>query len=242
MNRTLALLAAVLLAAPALRAAPLDDFQTRVRADLIKPFALDLGGVIGGASAHTGRTLGMPGFWVGVVGAVQTHPDKDDRILNNAGVKAFGLPMLEAGVGLPLNIDVIAHGVRAYGVSLFGAGVRWGVYKTGLVTTFLPNLAIEAFGDKANHKDFNATHGSLNAVATWDLPIVKPFFLAGGDITKVTVGSAVTPGVAGMSETARGTRFAAGVDLHPFPFASVRADYTLRHGIPGFDFGIGAQF
>lgn len=231
----------VLLAA-SVSAAPLDDFQARVRSDLIKPFALDLGGVIGGASAHTGRALGTPGFWAGVVGAVQTRPDKDDLILNGAGVKAFGLPMLEVGVGLPFKVDVIVHGVRAYGVDVYGAGVRYGVYKTDLVDSFLPNVAVEGFGDKVKHKDFNAVHGSLNAVATWNLPIVKPFFLIGGDLTKLTVGSSTTPGLGGASETARGTRVSAGADVHPFPLASVRAAYTLRHGIPGFDFGLGVQF
>jgi hypothetical protein len=234
--------ALLLLSAATLRAEPLADFQTRVRPDLIKPFALDLGGILGGASAHSGRTLGMPGFWAGVVGAVQTHPDKDDRILNNGGVKAFGLPMIELGVGLPFKLDAIVHGARAYGTSVYGGGVRWGLYRTDLVDSFLPNVAVSAFGDKVIHKDFSASHGSVNAVATWNLPVVKPFFLIGGDLTKVTVGNSTTPGVAGMSDTARGTRLSAGVDLQAIPFTSVRAAYTLRHGIPGFDFGLGARF
>ncbi len=237
-----ALLAVLALFASSARANPLADFQSRVQGDLIKPFALDLGGVLGGASAHTGRALGMPGFWAGVVGSVQMRPDKDNRILNNAGVKAFGVPMIEVGVGLPLKIDVIVHGVKAYDATIFGGGLRYGLYKTGLVTTFLPNVSISAFGDKVNHKYFNATHGALNAVATWNLPIVKPFFLAGFDVTEVKVGAATTAGVAGMKATARGSRFSAGVDVHPLPLISLRGAYTLRHGIPGFDFGLGAQF
>jgi hypothetical protein len=237
-----ALIAVLALLASSANANPLADFQSRVRADLIKPFALDLGGILGGASAHTGRALGMPGFWAGVVGSVQTRPDRDNRILNDAGVKAFGVPMIEVGVGLPLKIDVIVHGVKAYDATIFGGGLRYGLYKTGLVTTFLPNVSISAFGDKVNHKYFNATHGALNAVATWNLPIVKPFLLAGYDATEVKVGAATAPGVAGMKATARGSRFSAGVDVHPLPLISLRGAYTLRHGIPGFDFGLGAQF
>lgn len=240
--KTLLPLAAALLLASTASANPLSDFQTRARANLIKPFALDLGGILGGASAHTGRSLGMPGFWAGVVGSVQVHPDKDDLILRDAGVKAFGLPLIEAGVGLPLNFDIIVHGVRAYDASVYGGGVRWCAFRTGLVTTALPNVSLSAFGDKVNHKYFGASHGGFNAAATWDLPIVKPFFVAGYDVTKVTVGSASTPGVSGLSATARGSRFSAGVDLHPIPFVSVRGAYTLRHGVPGFDFGLGARF
>ena len=236
-----ALLAALVMCTPA-NADVFSDFQSKVRTDYVKPFALDLGGILGGASAHTGRTLGMPGFWAGVVAGVQFRPDRDDRILRDAGVKAFGLPLIEAGVGLPFKIDVIVHGVTARGLTIYGGGLRYGLYRTDLVDTFLPNVSISAFGDKVNHAYFSATHGSMNAVATWNLPIVKPFFLAGFDVTEVKVGAANTPGVTGTKATARGSRFSAGVDLHPLPFISLRGAYTMRHGLPGFDLGLGAQF
>lgn len=229
------------LALPA-HADPFADFQSRVRNEYIKPFALDLGGVLGGASAHTGRALGMPGFWAGAVGAVQLRPDANDRVLRDAGVKAFGVPLIEVGVGLPFKIDVIVHGISAMGASIYGGGLRYGLYRTDLVDSFMPNLSVSAFGDKVNHKYFSASHGALNAAATWNLPIVKPFFVAGFDVTEVKVGAATTAGVAGTKATARGSRFSAGVDVHPLPLISLRGAYTLRHGIPGFDFGLGAQF
>lgn len=242
MKTLCALFVGMLVLTPAVHADPFADFQTRARAELIKPFALDLGGVLGSASAHTGRTLGMPGFWAGVVGSVQMRPDDNNLILRNAGVKAFGVPMVEVGVGLPFKVDVIVHGVSAAGVNVFGGGLRYGIYRTGLITTFLPNFSVSAFGDKVNHKFFSATHGALNATASWDLPIVKPFLLAGYDVTKVTVGSATTPGVSGLSATARGSRFSLGAELSPLPFIRARGAYTMRHGLPGFDFGLGASF
>ncbi len=242
MKNILGLLALLAALAPAAHADPFADFQTRVRTEYVKPFALDLGGVLGGASAHTGRALGMPGFWAGAVGAVQLRPDKDDRVLRDAGVKAFGVPLIEAGVGLPFKIDVIVHGMSAMGASIYGGGLRYGVYRTDLVDSFMPNVSVSAFGDKVNHKYFSASHGALNAAATWNLPIVKPFFVAGYDVTEVKVGAATFPGVAGTKATARGSRFSAGVDVHPLPLISLRGAYTLRHGIPGFDFGLGAQF
>ncbi len=235
----LSLLAAL---TPSAHADPFDDFNARVRTELVKPFALDLGGVLGGASAHTGRALGMPGFWVGAVGAVQLRPDRDNRILRDSGVKAFGVPLIEAGVGLPFKIDVIVHGISAMGASIYGGGVRYGLYRTDLVDSFMPNVSVSAFGDKVNHKHFNASHGALNAAATWNLPFVKPFLVAGFDVTEVKVGAATTAGVAGAKATARGSRFSAGADVHPLPFISLRGAYTLRHGIPGFDIGLGARF
>ena len=204
------LLALLLLASVSASAAPLSDFETRAREDLIKPLALDLGGLLGGASAHTGRTIGFPGFWAGAIGAVQFNPDKNDRILRDSGVKAFGLPMLEVGVGLPFDVDVIAHGMKIYDATVFGAGLRYGLYRTELVDTFMPNVSVSAFGDRINHKHFSATHGGFNAAATWNLPIVKPFFVAGYDVTTLKVDVATTPGVAGLSATARGSRPGAG--------------------------------
>lgn len=234
--------AALLLLPSAVRADPFAEFEARVQADLVKPFALDLGGVLGGASAHTGRTLGFPGFWAGIAAGVQLRPDRDDRVLRDSGVKAFGVPLLEVGVGLPFKIDVIVHGASAGGASVYGGGLRYGLYRTDLIDSFLPNVSVSAFGDKVNHKYFSASHGALNAAATWNLPVVKPFLLAGLDVTEVKVGAATTPGVAGTKATARGSRFSAGVDIHPLPLTSLRAAYTLRHGIPGFDLGFGVQF
>lgn len=240
MRQLFALLLAVV-AVPA-AANPLQDFETRARAERLAPFARDLGGLLGSASAHNGRTLGFPGFWAGGVTALQTRPDKDNLILRDAGVKTFGIPMIEVGVGLPLKFDVIAHGLKAYGATVLGAGIRYGVYRTDLVDTFLPNVSVSVFGDKVTHEDFNATHGAANAAATWNLPIVKPFLLAGYDVTEVKVERATTAGVVGAKGTGRGSRFTAGLSLTPLPFIDLRGSYSLRHGIPGFEFGLGAKF
>lgn len=239
--RNLLALVVLLSAAPAF-ANPLQDFEARVRPERLAPFARDLGGVLGGASAHNGRTIGFPGFWAGAVANVQTRPEKDDLILRDAGVKAFGLPMLEVGVGLPLKIDVIAHGLRAYGATVIGGGLRYGLYRTDLVDSFLPNVSLSAFGDKVTHEAFNATHGALNAAATWNLPIVKPFLVAGYDVTEVKVERATTAGFVGAKATGRGSRFAAGLGVTPFPFLDLRLSYGLNHGIPALGFGLGAKF
>lgn len=242
MRQSLVLLAVLLACARAASASLFSDFEARARAERIKPFALDLGGLLGSASAHTGRSLGVPGFWAGAIGAAQFSPDKNDLILRDSGVKAFGLPMLEIGVGLPFKVDVIARGMKIDDASIFGAGLRYGLYRTDLIDTFLPNVSLAAFGDRINHKSFSATHGGFDAAATWNLPIVKPFVVAGFDATTLKVGAAAVPGVAGMSATALGSRFSAGAELTPFPFAALRAAYALRHGMSGFDAGLGVKF
>jgi hypothetical protein len=244
MKQTLFLAAMLCCAASAhaVQPNPFSGFYQNAAGSALKPFALDLGGLLGASTVDTGRTYGVPGFWVGGDAVLQDHPDRNDVILRNSGVHSFALPMIQAGVGLPFGIDVIAHGVGAYGVTILGGGVRKSLYRTELLTTFLPNVSVSAFGDKVNAGPFSATHGAANATATWDFPILKPFVEAGYDATKVMVGAAQAVGLAGVSATANGTRFSAGIDLTPFPFFDLRLAMLELHGITGGQLGLGLKF
>jgi hypothetical protein len=235
-----ALLAAT--SAHAVQPNPFSGFQQNASLSLLKPFALDLGGLLGAATVDTGRTYGMPGFWIGGDAALQTRPDRNDLILRDSNVHSFALPMVQAGAGLPFGTDLIVHGVGAYGITILGGGVRKSLYRTDTLTTFLPNVSVSAFGDKVNAGPFNASHGAFNAAATWNLPIIKPFVEAGYDLTKVTVGSARAPGLAGVSATASGSRLAGGIDLTPLPFFDLRLALLDLHGILGGQLGLGLTF
>jgi hypothetical protein len=221
---------------------PYRDFALRAQQSLLKPFALDLGGIIGGASFHDGRSLGFPGFKIYGVGVVQSHPDKNNLILRNAGVKTFGLPMIEAVVGLPYKFDLVAHGLEVNGTRILGGGIRYCVYRSGLVDKFLPNVGVAGYGDGVKHNSFSATHWGANVSASWTLPIVEPFLGAGFDVTKIKVDGAATVGVVGQTATASGSRFIAGANLKAIPFTRIHAAYMLLHGIGAAQFGLGVQF
>src|SRR5262245_1611610 len=128
------LLAVALIAPAASRAGDYTDFQARVRTEYLKPFALDVGGLLGATSFHPGRSLGVPGFELGLVGAVQSRPDKDNRILRDAGVEGFGIPLVHAAVGLPFKVDLVAHGLSVEGLKVFGGGVRYGIIRASKLT------------------------------------------------------------------------------------------------------------
>lgn len=224
------------------QADPYGEFKSRVRGSLIKPFALDLGGLLGASSFSSGRSLGMPGFEAGALGAVQSKPNKDDLILRNAGVDVFGLPLLYAGVGLPFNVDVVAHGMKAQGVSVMGGGLRYGIFQSSLLTKFLPSVGVSGFVDQVTHSAFKATHLGANLCAGWDLPLITPFLGVGLDSTKLTVREATVPGVLDLSDTAKGSRFTAGAEITPFPFVRLRGAYLLLHGVSGGLLSLGAQF
>jgi hypothetical protein len=244
MKRTLCLfvLLASATSARAVQPNPFSGFAQNAASASLRPFSLDLGGLLGASTVDTGRTYGIPGFWVGGDAALQTRPDANDQILRKANVHSFALPMIQAGAGLPFGIDVMLHGVGAYGVTIYGGGVRKSLYRTGLVDTFLPNVAVSAFGDKVNAGAFSASHGALNATASWDLPLIKPFVEAGYDLTKVSVSAANVPGLAGVTATTNGTRYSLGVDLTPFPFFDLRVALLELHGIPGGQLGLGVTF
>lgn len=234
------LLLSLLLPASAV-GSPWDEVRARGTAANLKPFALDLGGLLGGASFHSGRSLGFPGFDVALLGMTQFKPGKDNTILRGAGVDAFGLPMVQAAVGLPLKFDVIVQGVSGGGAKVYGGGLRWGVLRSGVLLR-IPDVTVSVLGNKVIHSHFSAEHLAVNASASWHLPIIHPYAGVGYDVTKVKLGASTTPGLAGSNATARGARLTGGVDLSPLPFFHLFAAYTLRHGESGADFGLGARF
>jgi hypothetical protein len=243
--RKILLCAVFAVAAPAARAVqpnPFSGFQQNAQANYLKPFALDLGGLLGASTVDSGRTYGFPGFYVGGDAVLQTRPNSNDLILRDANVHSFALPMVQAGVGLPFGTDVIVHGVGAYGVTILGGGVRKSLYRTGVVDAFLPNVSVSAFGDKVNAGPFEASHGAANATAEWNIPVIKPFIEGGYDLTKVTVGAGNKFVPSGLSATSNGTRLAAGVDFTPFPFFDLRVAALELHGIMGGQLGLGVKF
>jgi hypothetical protein len=230
--KTLLPLLLLCLALPA-RADLTGDFKTQVSAANLKPFALDLGGVLGAASVDPGRRLGFPHVEAGIVSGAQFRPDRNDAILRNSGVKTFGVPLLQAEVGLPFGFDVVAHGLSYAGAKIFGGGARWTAFKVPLTDGSLPMIGVGVFADKVNHVNFSATHYAVNGSLGWSLPIIAPFINAGYDVTTIAVGAATAVGVVGATARASGSRFGGGLDLTPFPFIRLRAAYELLHGMPG---------
>jgi len=227
------LLAALLLSLAVPAFASFSDFQTLVRPENIKPFALDVGGVLGAASVDTGRPWGFPGFEAGLVSGMQFRPDRDDAIMRGANIKAFGVPLLQAGVGLPLNTSIVVHGLSVGGVSILGGGARYTLFKAPAVGSLLPTVGVSAFGDEIHHRYFKGDHFAGNASVGWNLAVLTPFAAVGYDVTKIEATSAATAGVVGMSAWARGTRVALGTDITPLPLLRLRAAYQLLHGLPG---------
>jgi len=223
------------------KADPFSKFKTNVQDAYLKPFAADLGGLIGGNDFNSGRAIGFPGFEAGLAATLQAKPSVDNRILRDAGVKTFGVALAHAGVALPLiGADVMVRATGYSGFSIIGGGLRYPLLKSGTLTKFIPDLSVSAYYDVINYDFFKGTHMSLDAAASFDIPVIKPYVGVGLDRTKVEVKN--VPGFSGLSGTISKPRYTVGVRLSPLPLLYVYGAYNVLHGQTGYSLGAGAKF
>ena len=229
----------------AVKADPFSDFKTQIQLQgkaLLVPFAADLGGVIGANDFNSGRAIGFPGFEAGLAATIQTKPSANNRLLRDADVKAFGAAMLHAGAALPfIGADVMVRGVGYSGFSIIGGGLRVPVLKSGTITKFIPDVSVSAYYDVINYDYFKGTHMSLDAAASFDIPVIKPYVGVGLDRTKLEIKN-VDPVLNGVSGTISKPRYTVGVRLSPMPLLYVYGAYNILHGQTGYSMGAGLKF
>ncbi len=229
------------LLAAAASADPFSDFKTYASGALLKPFAADLGGVIGANDFNSGRSLGFPGFEAGITAGIQAKPANDDRILRDAKVNAFGVPLLQAGVALPfVGADVMARGTGYSGFSVIGGGLRKSLLKSGTLTKFIPDVSVAVWYDVINYDYFKGSHMSFDASASFDIPVVKPFVGVGLDRTRLEIKNIA--GLSGTDGTISKPRYTFGVRLSPLPLVYVYGAYNILHGQAGYSLGTGIKF
>lgn len=238
------LLAAALLAlsaGPAFAGA-FDGFQLLADSGSMKPFTRDLGGVLGSATFHSGRSLGFSGFDLGIRGGAMFSPDPNNRILRGHGVKSFGLPWVQADIGMPFKIDGFIRAVSFQGLAVAGGGLRYGLFKTS-DAPWATQLLVSGAAHSVVHQHFSGTHLGANLVASWGIPVFTPYVAAGLDRTRVVVRSSLAdPSINGTSFQTLESRFTAGMSFRPWPFFYVNAAGILVHGRRGAEAGIGLHF
>ncbi|MEA3307647.1 MAG: DUF6588 family protein [Elusimicrobiota bacterium] len=223
---------------------PFEDFK----ADLIaragaqlKPFAKDLGGLIGGADFSSGRTLSFPGFEVGLNTVIQFKPDSDNLLLKDADVDAFGLPTVQVSAAIPtIGVDACVRGLSVSGLSIVGGGLKYGVYKSG-IAKFIPDVSVSAFYDTVKYDYFKGNHYSFDVAASFDIPVIKPYIGFGYDKTKLETKN-IGSGLDGIEAKASGTRMSIGAKVTPFPFTYLYGAYSMLHGNTGAQMGLGIKF
>lgn len=232
------------LLATGVKADPFAKFKAQLQvlgASQLKPFAADLGGILGGNDFNSGRAIGFPGFEAGIAATLQSKPAPENRILRNAKVTSFGVPMAHAGAALPLiGADVMVRGIGYSGFSIVGAGLRYPVFKSGTVTMFIPDVSVSAYYDVITYDYFKGSHMSLDAAASFNIPVIKPYVGVGLDRTKIEVKNVA--GFNGLSGTISKPRYTFGVRLSPLPLLYIYGAYNVLHGQAGYSMGAGAKF
>jgi hypothetical protein len=242
---TRALLAALLLAAAGPAFAGADQyggFQQFADQGSMKPFTRDLGGILGAATFHGGRPLGFSGFDVGARFGGQFYPSKGNNILRNNGVRLFGLPWVQAEIGLPFKLDGFIRGVSYQGLTIAGGGVRWGIYSLS-DKPWAPHLLVSAVGHSVVHQHFSASHFGGNLVLSSGNAVFIPFVGAGIDRTRLLArASTLDPTVIGRVYSTAEARFTAGFRVKPYQFTYFNLAYFHAHGQSGAEGGLGLRF
>ncbi len=233
-------------AASAFAANPFDEFKGQLSGQTetiiqtrLDNFTKDVGYLMGGGAFHQGKALGFPGFDVGVR-FVAKNTDKDNTIIKAAGLDTIGLPIIQAEIGLPAKIDIFGRVMSYTDASMVGGGIRYGIIKGSLPV--MPSISIQGMVNNltvsAGANKFTASCMSVDAMASFNIPIVDPYIGVGMDQTEVKADSSITD----LKGKATTSRVEAGINLTLFPFTYAQLGGVLINGEIGYTAGLGVKF
>ncbi|MBN1622209.1 MAG: hypothetical protein JW871_06425 [Endomicrobiales bacterium] len=226
---------------------PFDEFQSQLAGQVkaiaeerLDEFAKDLGALLGGGCFHQGKALGIPGFDVGIhIPAVKVNDD--NIIIKQADFDTVLLPILQAELGLPAKIDLIARFTSYNDSTMIGAGVRYGIFKSAIPG--LPCLSVQAVYNQldvsAGVNKFKATTLSASGVVSFNLPVITPYAGIGMDSTKINPDSTIISDAEG---SATGFRVEAGVNVSLVPLTYIQLGGSMANGNIGYTAGLGLKF
>ncbi|MCB4791111.1 MAG: hypothetical protein LHV68_04405 [Elusimicrobia bacterium] len=224
---------------------PFDNFQslitgqaTTIAQGMLDNFAKDLGALMGGGTYHQGKSLGLPGFDVGL--RIPVVKVKDEDTIIKSSLDSVALPILQAEIGLPANLDLIARFTSYSDSSLAGVGLRYGIIKKSIPG--VPSLSAQAVYNTLNVNSglnkLKATTLSVSCIASIDLPIVVPYAGIGIDNTEVTPDATIID----LKGKASSMRVEAGVNLSLIPLTYIQLGGALVNGDINYTLGLGIKF
>lgn len=207
-------------------------------------FTKDIGSLMGGGSFHQGKALGFPlGVDVGVHG-VGVDLQDDDAILRDDHSRATA-GWIQAEVGLPAKINIIARGGQFEDAKMYGGGLRIGLFTPS--APLMPALSVSALYDKLNHDYIDAHTWSANAVLSVDVPFIHPYLGVGWDDTSLkptdrAFNAAPTPVSRDLKSTESGYRAELGVNISVIPFTYLNLGIGSTNSKTMYHAGLGAKF
>jgi len=233
-------------ASPLFAAEAFDNFKTVISAGgtaaqaSLDNFTKDLGALLGGGTYHNGKSLGFPGFDIGIHVPMKKISD-DNNIVKSADVDSVALPIVQVEIGLPANIDIIGRYSSILNSTLLGYGLRYGIFKPSIPG--LPSVSVQGvmtnLDAAAGSNKFKASNTSVSAVLSFNhLPVITPYLGVGYDTTSVTPDSSIST----MTGSASGTRVEAGLNLSIIPMTYIQLGAASAGGDINGTFGLGIEF
>lgn len=236
MKRFLILALFILTAIPA-SAGYYDNFRFADK-QAIKPFARDLGTMLGTGTANTARALGFSGFDIGIHGGAMLKPSKANTVLKDS--KAIGMGFVQLEIGMPYRIDGFIRGNEYEGVAVAGGGLRYGLWNVS-DEKYKINAAITLLGNMATGKNFYAVHWNSTLVMSMNLPIVSPYISCGVDSTYLEAQSMADPALDDTSVRTTMPRYTAGLRAK-FGLVYMSGEAAYTHGEMALGAGAGFRF
>ncbi|MHB0995750.1 MAG: hypothetical protein ACYC2I_05205 [Elusimicrobiales bacterium] len=148
----------------------------------LKPFARDLGGLLGSGLNQTARPLGFSGFDIGVRAVSQVRPSPGNTALHRN--RPFSLGFVQAELGMPYRIDGFIRAGSYEGLAIAGGGLRYGLWNVSDQKNHVNAMLVLA-SSLATHKYFHAVHFNASVVCSVNRPVFSPYVGVGFDSTSL---------------------------------------------------------
>jgi len=233
--------------------------------EVIDPLLDLFGFYTGGGLYHTADVHGLGGFDIGV--RMVTMMVKDDQKpdlpflplytpgapINGvfSDVSLMPLPLLQASVGLPGNLEPtgrfftypLGEGEKQGNITLIGLGLKYGLIQNML----LPRVSVTAayhYLNVPDEFDFGKVSSFSGALlASKDFVFIEIYGGVGIDYNKLEVDFQLPDPIGNVSKeyTKQNMRYNLGLKLKPFPLLFIHADYNFGD-VQGFNAGLGVSF
>lgn len=235
-----------LVVACAFAANPFDQFNnslsgvaSSVAQENLDNFAKDFGVLLGAGSFHQAKVLGFPGIDIGIhVPAIKTS-DKN-TIVKASNIDYMYLPILQAEIGLPSKFDILCRFFSYESTMLIGGGFRYGILKS--IVPVVPSVSLQAlytqFDTNLGVNKFKADDIGINALVSFDLPVVVPYASIGYNSTNIIPDSSIT----NIKSQINLMRIEGGVNFSLFPATYLQLGASLVEDRISYILGIGAKF
>ncbi len=161
--------------------------------------ASDLGGIMTGGNFGVSAGLGLANVNLNLK---VNYNKVSNTIMKRSGTSEVYVPMLNAAVGLPYDINILAKYGYMQDTNIYGAGLRYLVYKGK--DMIIPAVTVQGMYTMLNAKDgdnkVDANNLGFGAVATFNVPIVTPYIGLGWDRTKAIAKSSDRKNMEGESD------------------------------------------